>query len=154
MTSHAKFDELITPHIPFISSLVRKYSRDPNLHCDHSQECLLQLWRKLDSFEPARASIQGWISMICRSKLCDLYRAKLKHIKPQTNLEFDLTSPEPSDHYPSISFFEPLSDEMRLFLRGTPLKVVASLCNEAFVPTIKSRLQRERLRLKEKTHVA
>lgn len=141
------FDKDILPHLSYISRLVRSFSSNPQLHLDHNQECLLQLWKQLPKFDPTRSHIKSWIYMICKCKIQDLYRNKKPN--PQTNLSFDLPSPltpVPNLDLPPVS--TNLSTEMRLFLRGTKIKHIAQLTDCAFVSTVKSRLRRERLNLK------
>lgn len=152
--SKESFDTRIKPMIPFISTLVRRYSANSNLHLDHVQECLIKIWQDLDSFDPTRGDIKTWLAMVCRGKVRDLYRQmnsrKKQRLVMLTNQETEIPY---FDHEQADTLhFPTLSPELRLVLRGNTMRAIAE-AQGIPIPTVKSRLSRERLRLKEKTHV-
>lgn len=152
---HHDFNQLITPHIPFVSLLVKRYSANPSLHCDHAQECLITLWKTLPTYNPALGKIKPWIAAVCRNRVRDLYRtlnSRKRRLTRFPNLDFD------SRVTPACLPAEPaclprVSDELQLSIRGTTLRVIAELQGIP-LPTVKSRLCRERLRLKENSDVS
>ena len=157
MTKHNTqlFNQLILPHISLVSALVQRYSANPQLHCDHAQECLVQLWKDLDKYNPALGDIKAWIAAVCRNKVRDLYRHlnRRKQVHAQTGFEFDHPTclPETYHTYPDLG---PISTELALALRGHTMVTIAKV-QDIPIPTVKSRLSRERTRLqKEHNHVA
>ena len=76
---------------------------------DLAQETMLAVWRRADSFNPARAGVATWIFTIARNQRIDAFR-RLNRAEP----DVDDPSMAPSEPVPPDAAFDAAQDETRL----------------------------------------
>lgn len=80
---------------------------------DLAQETMLAVWRRADSFDPARAGVATWIFTIARNQRIDAFRR--------------LTRPEPDADDPSMAPPEPVSPEAAFGVAEDESRIRAAL---------------------------
>nr|WP_183266459.1 sigma-70 family RNA polymerase sigma factor [Acidocella aromatica] len=75
-----------------------------------AQEVMLSLWRKAESFDPARAGAATWVFAIARN-------ARIDHARRRREVSFPDNAPEEEGHAPSAESLT-LSAEREARLRG------------------------------------
>ena len=76
---------------------------------DLAQETMLAVWRRADSFNPARAGVATWIFTIARNQRIDAFR-RLTRAEPDVD-DPSMAFPEP---VPPDAAFDAAQDEVRL----------------------------------------
>ncbi|BBK39576.1 RNA polymerase sigma factor [Allostella sp. ATCC 35155] len=70
----AAFARLFDALMPRVKAYVLRLGADDASAEEVAQEVMLLMWRKADSFDPARAAVTTWIFTIARNKRIDLLR--------------------------------------------------------------------------------
>lgn len=126
---------------------------------DIRQEVFIKIATKLDSLTNSE-KLRSWIFTVARNTIIDYYRknGKEKHVDMEDSLAEEVRASEETDTTKGldrclISFIEKLPDEYRDIIidseiKGIKQKDLAEKYNLAY-PTVRSRVQRGRTRLKE-----
>jgi len=70
----AAFAALFDHFAPRVKSYLRRLGSDPAAADELAQEVMLQVWRRADTFDPARAAAATWVFTIARNKRLDTLR--------------------------------------------------------------------------------
>ncbi|MBL8877621.1 MAG: sigma-70 family RNA polymerase sigma factor [Phycisphaerales bacterium] len=76
-------------HAPRILSLLHRMLRRRDDAEDTMQEAFVEVWRRARSFDPARASVFGWITLIARSRAIDRIRKRRREQQCGMDAAFD-----------------------------------------------------------------
>jgi RNA polymerase sigma-70 factor, ECF subfamily len=93
-----------TKHLVY--GLVLRMLREQSAAEDITQDVYMQIWKKADTFDPARGSALAWIITISRSRALDKMRsskALLRHENPTEELGNLLCSGPDPEHNSSLS---------------------------------------------------
>ena len=94
------FRRLFAHFAPRLRSFLRRLRTPEATLDDLVQDVMASVWRRANSFDPARASASTWIFTIARNRRIDLARRK----RPEVDLDDPATAHEEADS-------EPLPDE-------------------------------------------
>ena len=75
-TNEAYFDELYADNIDRITDLCDAYGVDECDIDDVCQDVFLRIWQNLDTYDPARASIETWVGVIAERIIIDYGRSR------------------------------------------------------------------------------
>lgn len=99
-----------------VYSAALRIVRDPHVAEDMVQEVFLRLWRKPDSYTPARGKFATWLTSVTRNRAVDEVRSRRRRYRHETaspeEQERDFPGPENDD--PAIT--AELADQRRLIL--------------------------------------
>ena len=70
----AAFVALFGVYAPRLKAWFRRGGSPPDVAEDLMQDTMLAVWRKADSFDPARAGVAAWIFAIARNRRIDAHR--------------------------------------------------------------------------------
>lgn len=70
----AAFAGLFDHFAPRVKSYLRRLGTDPAAADELAQEVMLTVWRRAETYDPARASAAAWIFAIARNKRLDVLR--------------------------------------------------------------------------------
>lgn len=73
---HRAFASLYDALAPRVFGVVARIVRDPAMSEEVTQEVFVELWRKASRYDPTRASVTGWATMIARRRAIDRVRAE------------------------------------------------------------------------------
>lgn len=74
LRDRAAFAELFRHFAPRLKAFMMKGGADGDTAEELAQEAMIQVWRRADSFDPARAAASTWIYTIARNKRIDRLR--------------------------------------------------------------------------------
>jgi len=149
-------DEIVT-HLPAMRAFALSLTRNPSQADDLVQDAVIKAWKNLASFEVG-TNMRAWLFTILRNTFYS-DRRKLKREVQDSDGAFAATLSEKPDHDGRLAMadfeaaFVQLKAEQREALMlvgamGFSYEEAAETCNVA-VGTIKSRVNRARLRLAE-----
>jgi|TARA_B100001093_G_scaffold244815_1_gene234412 RNA polymerase sigma-70 factor (ECF subfamily) len=72
------WNEFVKIYKNFIYHLLHKMNVDPSSIEDVSQNVLLQLWKKLSSYDPEKAKFRTWLSVVIRNIALNHFRSEKK----------------------------------------------------------------------------
>jgi RNA polymerase sigma-70 factor (ECF subfamily) len=119
------FSELFSRYCGRVRSFLLASGLAPGAADDLTQEILLEVWRRADRYDPARASVATWVFTIARSRRIDTLRRERAPV----------LEPEDLEHHPSP---EQLVDRersealLRAALVGLPAEQMAVLQSAYF----------------------
>ncbi|GAB4135867.1 MAG: sigma-70 family RNA polymerase sigma factor [Rhodothalassiaceae bacterium] len=91
--SRSAFAELFRHFAPRLKAYVVRAGADPLLAEEVVQEAMIALWRKADSFDPAKASVSAWLFAIVRNKRIDRLRREARpDLRPEDFLHLETES--------------------------------------------------------------
>lgn len=144
------FKDLFRFYAPRIQTMLMRSGASSELAEDIAQDTLIAVWRKADSYDPARASVSAWMFTIARNLRIDRFRrdhrAKLHEVyelvepeaAPPPDAPFDVTEqeaqvrkaldglPEDQVRVVELSFFEGQAHGDIAKTLGIPLGTVKS----------------------------
>ena len=88
----AAMAQFYSRHAKRVYSVALRVLRDPSSAEDVLQDIFMQIWRKPETFNVTRGSLEGWLSVIARNRAIDVIRGR----KP-TELIDDLPLPSSQD---------------------------------------------------------
>ncbi len=88
----AAFEVLFTRYAGRIRGVLMKIGTPPDVADEAAQETMLAVWRRAESYDPARAPASAWIFTIARNRRIDMIR---KSRRPQPDPDDPLFQPEP-----------------------------------------------------------
>jgi RNA polymerase sigma-70 factor (ECF subfamily) len=152
----SKQDQLLTA-LPRLRPLAKSLAADPTAADDLLQDTFLRAWSNLEQFEDG-TSMQAWLTTILRNQAYTEHRKRRREIldpdgayaarlvalpTQQARVDFQ-------DVQRAMARLSPVQREALLLIgaEGLPYEAAAELCN-ATLGTIKSRVNRARLRLSE-----
>ena len=97
MRDRAAFVTLFARYAPRLKAWFRRCGSPPEQAEDLAQETMLSVWRKADSFDPARAGAATWIFTIARNQRIDALRQSRRHEGAIDNLSMIPSEPLPAD---------------------------------------------------------
>jgi RNA polymerase sigma-70 factor (ECF subfamily) len=145
----AAFENFYRSQVGRLQNFLRRYLGDARAAEDVAQEAFLQLWRKPNGFNPARATLKAYLFGIAAKRGADWWRRQAKHVSQP------LPTPVASGGAPRILMgdaLERLEPEARslLWLREVEGYSYTELAEIIDIPlgTVRSRLftAREELR--------
>lgn len=107
------FGVLFTRFAPRLKSWFMRAGTPADRAEDLAQETMLAVWRRADSFDPARAGVATWIFTIARNQRIDAFRRQ--------------TRPEPDADDPSMAPPEPLLPDAALDAAQDEARIRAAL---------------------------
>ena len=93
----AAFRTLFEYFAPRVKAFMGRQGADPGMVEEIIQETMVNVWRKADQFDPAKASAATWIFTIARNLRVDLVR-KANRPAPDANDPALVPDPEPFGH--------------------------------------------------------
>jgi len=93
----AAFAELFTFFAPRLKAFMIRGGAAPDLAEELAQEALIQVWRRAESFDPARAAVSTWIYTIARNKRIDRLRRERRPELSEEEYVAALGEPERGD---------------------------------------------------------
>lgn len=99
-----------------VYSAALRIVRDPHVAEDMVQEVFLRLWRKPDSYTPARGKLATWLTSVTRNRAVDEVRSRRRRYRHEAASpeEQERDFPGPEDDDPAIT--AELADQRRLIL--------------------------------------
>ena len=82
---------------PFILTLCRRYASQNVEAQDFMQECFIHVFSKINSYDEAKGSFEGWLNRVCTNRVLQLLRKSKKEITivfPEQLPEQELTETE------------------------------------------------------------
>lgn len=76
--------------LAFLTSMLR----DPAEAEDVLQQCLIDVWRNADRFDPQRGSLKTWLLVICRSRALDQLRRRVPEPRDPATLSTEIADPQ------------------------------------------------------------
>lgn len=74
------FDAFYDRYVNLVYSIAFSILGDSPLAEDVTQDVFLQIWKNLDTYDPAKAKVSTWMSRIARNRAIDVLR-KQKHVQ-------------------------------------------------------------------------
>ena len=93
----AAFAELFAFFAPRLKAFMIRGGATPDLAEELAQEAMIQVWRRADSFDPARAAASTWIYTIARNKRIDRLRRERRPEISEEEYVAALGEPERGD---------------------------------------------------------
>lgn len=90
----AAFAEFFGDYAVRVKSFLMRYGTDPSDADDLAQEVMVQVWRRAETFDPARASASTWVFTIARNRRIDRLR-KIARAFPVPDDPLFQPDPEP-----------------------------------------------------------
>ncbi len=90
----AAFAEFFSKYAVRVKAFLMRYGTEPSDADDLAQEVMVQVWRRAETFDPAKASASTWIFTIARNRRIDRLR-KLARAQPLENDPLFEPDPEP-----------------------------------------------------------
>lgn len=78
------FDAFYDRYVNLVYSIAFSILGDPPLAEDVTQDVFLKIWRNLETYDPAKARVNTWMSRIARNRAIDVLR-KHKHLQRQVS---------------------------------------------------------------------
>ena len=97
-----------------VYSVAYQVLRDPGTSEDVLQEIFLQLWRVPDAFDPAKGSLESWLTVVSRRRAIDWLRKRKKEIDI-TDLVVPVHATQLAD-----AALDQFADKVRRFLEDMP----------------------------------
>lgn len=89
------FEQCYTKYDGFVLQLAFQWTKDVQEAEEIKQDVFMEVYRKIDSFDPKRASFKAWLSMITRCRAIDcLRKRKTVHMLGIEN-ELEISDPSP-----------------------------------------------------------
>ncbi len=76
---------------PKVMTICRRYASQDAEAKDFLQECFLLIFSKIDQYDSAKGSFEGWIHRVSTNRILELYRKSTKQVK----MTYPDTLPEP-----------------------------------------------------------
>lgn len=93
----AAFGELFRHFAPRLKAFMMKGGADGDTAEELAQEAMIQVWRRADSFDPARAAASTWVYTIARNKRIDRLRRERRPALSEEEYVDALGAPERGD---------------------------------------------------------
>jgi len=97
LRDRAAFAELFRHFAPRLKAFMVKGGADGDTAEELAQEAMIQVWRRADSFDPARAAASTWIYTIARNKRIDRLRRERRPPMSEEEYTAALGEPERGD---------------------------------------------------------
>jgi RNA polymerase sigma-70 factor (ECF subfamily) len=94
LRDRAAFAELFQHFAPRHKAFMMKGGADGATAEELAQEAMIQVWRRAESFDPARAAVSTWIYTIARNKRIDRIRRERRPAMSEDEYTFALGSAE------------------------------------------------------------
>ncbi len=91
------FAQLFAHFAPRLKAFMMRGGADPDTAEELAQEAMIQVWRRADSFDPARAAASTWIYTIARNKRIDRIRREKQPALTEDEYRAALSEPERGD---------------------------------------------------------
>lgn len=113
----AAFARLFDHLMPRVKAYALRLGADGAAAEEVAQEVMLLVWRKADSFDPARAAVTTWVFTIARNKRIDLLRRERRPDVDPDDPALVPEAPRPADEMVEQASSE---DRLRLAIRALP----------------------------------
>jgi RNA polymerase sigma factor (sigma-70 family) len=82
-----------------VYSFAYRFTRDPGMAEECTQDVFVVLWRRASTYDPARAKLTTWLLTITRNRAIELVRQRSRRPEPVAEAEVELAdaAPDPSD---------------------------------------------------------
>ena len=97
LKDRAAFAELFQHFAPRLKAFMMKGGADGDTAEELAQEAMIQVWRRAESFDPARAAASTWIYTIARNKRIDRLRRERRPPMSEEEYASALGEPERGD---------------------------------------------------------
>jgi RNA polymerase sigma factor (sigma-70 family) len=124
----AAFGVLFDRLMPRVKAYAARLGADGATAEEVAQEVMLLVWRKADSFDPARAAVSTWVFTIARNKRIDLLRREKRPTVDPDDPALVPEQPRPADELVEQIDSE---DRLRVAIRDLP-REQAELLSMAF----------------------
>lgn len=97
--AHLDFDELYSHYAPRLKRYFLNAGRSPSEAEELTQDVMLKVWSKLETYEAERAALSTWMYRIARNRLIDVVRGEARHVPDSLGFKkepTDLSSPNSS----------------------------------------------------------
>jgi len=91
------FSQLFAHFAPRVKSFLLKIGTDINLAEEISQEAMIMVWRRAETYNPQQSSASTWIFTIARNKRIDRLRRENRPVVDVTDPAFASEAPETGD---------------------------------------------------------
>jgi RNA polymerase sigma-70 factor (ECF subfamily) len=80
-----------------VYAFAHRFSSDPTLSEEATQDTFVTLWRKAATYDPTRAKLSTWLFVVARNRAIELGRQKARRPELRDELEPAGSAPDPSD---------------------------------------------------------
>lgn len=80
-----------------VYAFAHRFTNDPTLSEEATQDTFVTLWRKAATFDPTRAKLSTWLFVVARNRAIELGRQKARRPELRDELEPAGSAPDPSD---------------------------------------------------------
>jgi RNA polymerase sigma-70 factor (ECF subfamily) len=80
-----------------VYAFAHRFTSDPTLSEEATQDTFVTLWRKAATYDPTRAKLSTWLFVVARNRAIELGRQKARRPELRDELEPAGSAPDPSD---------------------------------------------------------